>query len=87
MYSQPVNFEPCPFCGGKAALCDSKPFANNFWAGFEFGIQCTKCKVKYPKTFRVIFTISDEGIIKEVAGTEGSIKSAENEWNRRADNG
>ena len=83
----PNELKPCPFCGGKAKFTVKQCIESTLFAGFEFVIQCSKCKVEYPKLFRVSLTMSDAGEIKELVGTEGAIKYAVEEWNRRADNG
>lgn len=82
----PNELKPCPFCGGEAKFIVKKAIEGNIFAGFDFVIQCSKCKVEYPKTFRISLTLTAEGDVKEVLGAEGAIKFATDIWNRRADN-
>lgn len=82
----PDELKPCPFCGGEAKFIVKNTFSNNYFAGFDFIIQCSKCKAEYPKPFRISLTLTSEGEVKEVLCTEGAIKFATEIWNRRADN-
>lgn len=79
------ELKPCPFCGGKAKYLFKSYVEKKFelcLCGWDFGICCTKCNVRTPKSdYKLIVTLSDDGQISLI---EDERCEAINAWNRRA---
>lgn len=81
-----TKLRPCPFCGGEAKFelsaavkCQTERGNTKGW---EFGICCTECSVKTPRThYKLEVQLNDDGQISVI---EDERYKAIEAWNRRA---
>lgn len=75
------ELKKCPFCGGDIhfIMVGNGCFCNG--VKFYFEIECSKCKIKIPKRYKVVFTLDNNGKIKTVCDER---QEAIEKWNKRA---
>lgn len=88
MRIQTMELKPCPFCGGKARIEQTRiePMeTNRDSVEICFRICCEKCRATSPKSYGYIaINLSETG---EVNAWYDGRSEAIKDWNRRADNG
>ena len=78
------KLKPCPLCGGKAKFRTISNRSSHSNVGFDFTIECVKCKTSSPKTYTIQFELGNNGEIELILdGREIALQG----WNRRAENG
>lgn len=71
----------CPFCGGKAVFYVNTASSRNLLRGYEFNIQCSKCKAtNLDRCYQIEFKMNDIGEIEVV---HDGRKDAIEAWNKR----
>lgn len=71
----------CPFCGGKAVFYVNTVSSRNLLRGYEFNIQCSKCRTTTPeRCYQIEFKMNDSGEIEVV---HDGRKDAIEAWNSR----
>lgn len=76
-----TELKRCPFCGGKAVFHVNTASSRNLLRGYEFNIQCSKCRATTPDRFyQIEFKMNDSGEIEVVHDER---KDAIEAWNKR----
>lgn len=71
---------PCPFCGGKAYFRTDTNGYHKDNRDFRFHIECQSCKIAFPKTFELAFSLCDDGKLRFLKDER---EEAVREWNKR----
>lgn len=75
------ELKKCPFCGGKAVFSVNTASLRNLLRGYEFNIQCSKCKATIPdRCYQIEFKMNDSGEIEII---HDGRKDAIEAWNKR----
>ena len=74
------ELKPCPFCGGRARFRVSTNKSTHSNVGFDFNIECSECRLEYPKRYECMVCMDEKGAIN--ARTDER-PQAINDWNRR----
>ena len=81
--NEKLKLKPFPFCGGKAKFRTILNYSSHSNVGFDFVIECVKCKTSYSKTYTIRFELGNNGEIKPILdGREIALQA----WNRRTEN-
>ena len=64
--NEKLKLKPCPFCGGKAKFRTILNYSSHSNVGFDFVIECVKCKTSYSKTYTIRFELGNNGEIKPI---------------------
>ena len=76
-----TELKRCPFCGGKAVFSVNAASSCNLLRGYEFNIQCSKCKATIPdRCYQIEFKMNDSGEIEII---HDGRKDAIEAWNKR----
>lgn len=81
--SNKIKLKTCPFCGGNASFRCNSNSSSHYCVGFNFTIECDDCEIKLPGTFKVEFSLNDEGDINPLRDER---QKAIEVWNRRVNN-
>lgn len=75
------ELKPCPFCGGEAKFFTTTFSQKGESRGWGFGIFCTRCNVKTPKSdYKVEISFCSNGEIKQTLDERAKAVEA---WNGR----